>query len=65
MKLGPCTSDVLPITLYCRSATGINVGPLLFLFSISDRPLYVKHTNIEIFANDATLHIQDSYAHCI
>ena len=35
---------------------GSVLGPLLFILFINDLPLHIEHSNIDIFADDATLH---------
>ena len=35
---------------------GSVLGPLLFILFIHDLPLHIEHSNIDIFADDATLH---------
>ena len=36
-------------------------GPLLFILFINDLPLHIEHSNIDIFADDATLHNSSKY----
>lgn len=55
VKVGSCTSGVLSITIGVQQ--GSILVPFLFLLYIDDTPLHVKYTNIEMVANDVTLHI--------
>ena len=53
VKVNGCTSSLLPINQGIPQGT--IVGPMLFLIFISDAPLYVQNSNMNIYAYDATL----------
>ncbi|XP_061185217.1 uncharacterized protein LOC133193275 [Saccostrea echinata] len=54
VKIGTYSSDFLPVT--AGVPQGSILGPLLFLLYINDLPLHVNRTDIDMFADDATLH---------
>ena len=37
-------------------STGFGVGPILFLLYINNFPLHIQHSQLSLFADDATLH---------
>ena len=53
VKVNECTSSLLPINQGIPQGT--IVGPMLFLIFINDAPLYVQNSNMNIYADDATL----------
>ena len=54
VKIRTYSSDFLPVT--AGVPQGSILGPLLFLLYINDLPLHVNRTDIDMFADDATLH---------
>ena len=54
VRVNECTSPLLPINQGIPQGTIIS-GPILFLLFINDIPLHVQNSNIDIYADDATL----------
>lgn len=53
VKVNGCISSLLPINQ--GISQGTIVGPVRFLIIINDAPLYVQNSNMNIYADDATL----------
>ena len=54
VRIGKSTSEKRNIL--AGVPQGSVLGPLLFILFINDLPLHIEHSNIDIFADDATLH---------
>ena len=53
-RIGKSTSEKR--NLLAGVPQGSVLGPLLFILFINDLPLHIEHSNIDIFADDATLY---------
>ena len=63
VRIGKFTSE--KCNILAGVPQGSVLGPLLFILFINDLPLHIKHSNIDIFADDATLHNSSKDIHNI
>ena len=63
VRIGKFTSE--KCNILAGVPQGSVLGPLLFILFINGLPLHIKHSNIDIFADDATLHNSSKDIHNI
>ena len=63
VRIGKLSSEKR--TILAGVPQGSVLGPLLFILFINDLPLHIEHSDIDIFADDATLHNSSNEIHNI